>query len=103
MDNLASGTNKQFRNLLDLVGPRPSTASDGMGFGLSVGDDQVTCDLTALGPSVGDDGSPPPPAPDLTALGPCVGDDDIRGDDVFAPATLTVLGPSVGDDGSPPV
>jgi hypothetical protein len=76
MDNLASGTGKQFRNLLDAV----AAYSDGIGLG---------CD--ELG------------RPTLRALGPCVGDDDIRGDDVFAPATLTVLGPSVGDDGSPPV
>ncbi len=54
MDNLASGTDKQFRNLLDAV------AADHVG-GMG------------LGPCVGDDGVPP--APSLTMLGPCVGDD----------------------------
>ena len=89
MDNVTSGTNKQFSNLLDLVGadqvgPRPSIASAGMGLGPSVGDDLMAAGLMALGPSVGDDNGPT--APSLTMLGPCVGDDDIRGDDVFAPA-----------------
>jgi hypothetical protein len=70
MNNLASGTHKQFKNLLDLTAsdaPRP----DHSGLGLSVGGDA---------------------APTLTALGPSVGDD------VFGSPRLTVLGPSVGDD-----
>ena len=41
MDNLASGTHKQFRNLLDAV---------------AAGSDATHPDNSGLGPSVGDDG-----------------------------------------------
>ena len=67
MDNLASGTHKQFRNLLDLTGS-DATRPDNSGLGPSVGDDADRPMLTALGPSVGDD-------PRVTMLGPSVGDD----------------------------
>ena len=88
MDNLASGTHKQFRNLIDLTG-RDATRPDNFGLGPSVGDDAM------LGPSVGDDES----SPTLTTLGPSVGDDGV----VPVTPSLTMLGPSVGDDASPPV
>ena len=85
MDNLASGTHKQFRNLLDRLTGSDATRPDNSGLGPSVGDDGIS-GLTALGPSVGDDSQ-------LTMLGPSVGDD-------ASPPALTMLGPSVGDDGT---
>jgi hypothetical protein len=99
MDNLASDTNKQFRNLFDVV----AAYSDGMRLGY---DELGRPTLRALGPSVGDDdirGDDVFAPARLTVLGPSVGDDGIRGDDVFAPARLTMLGPSVGDDQLSPV
>ena len=66
MDNLASGTDKKFRSLLDAVaadnvGLRPSTAADGMG-----------PDTSSLGPPVGGDRAPS--SLGVTTLGPSVGD-----------------------------
>ena len=91
MDNLASDTHMQFRNLLDLIGsdaPRP----DNSGLGPSVGDDMSPM-LTALGPSVGDDAPNSP----LTMLGPSVGDDapnpsDLRLKDDVQRVGTTVFG-----------
>ena len=80
MDNLASGTNKQFRNLLDEV------AADRVESPRSLGDDGLLT-LTALGPSVGDDG----------------GHGFVFSKEYDSAWTLTALGPSVGDDNIAPV
>ena len=110
MDNLVSGTNKRFRNLLDAIAAEPF---NGMrpgksGFAPSVGaaKEPSPPSVTVLGPSVGDDGQNVAPSDaistmsltnigpsivDLTMLGPSVGDD-------FNKRLLTALGPSVGDD-----
>jgi Chaperone of endosialidase len=76
MNQLSSRTYKQFKSLIDVV-----TAQHVEAFNLS-----------ALGPSVGDDTTPQPA---FALLGPCVGDD------VLTPI-VTVLGPCVGDDAGPP-
>jgi hypothetical protein len=92
MDNLTSGTHKQFKNLLDLTGS-DAPLPDNSGLGPSVGDDQVVPTLTALGPCVGDDN---PVSPRLTALGPSVGDDagasDLRLKDDVQRVGTTVFG-----------
>ena len=78
MNNLASGTNKRFRSLLDAVadyfGSRRATPGDGVG-----------SDISKLGPSVGGDGKP-----GATMLGSSVGGDGKPG--------AAVLGRSVGGD-----
>ncbi len=88
MDNLASGTHKKFKSLLDAleadhISSQASNAGDIKNSGNSV-----------LGPSVGDDGAPSPAI--VNMLGPSVGDDAAP-----LPSSLTFLGPSVGDDGNP--
>ena len=88
MDNLTSGTNKQFKNLLDTV-----AADD-----VLTGSEAARSDDSGRGPSVGDDGNPlAPTGPSVTILGPSVGDDG----NPLAPTgpSVTMLGPSVGDDG----
>ena len=112
MDNLVSGTNKRFRNLLDAIaaGPFNGERLGNSGFGPSVGADvkePSSPSVTVLGPSVGDDGHNVAPSDaistmsltnigpsivDLTMLDPSVGND-------FNKRPLTALGPSVGDDG----
>ena len=66
MDNLASGTHKRFKSLLDAV------AADDVGLRLSTAGDGMGPDTSRLGPSVGDDSAPSPPS--VTILGPSVGD-----------------------------
>jgi hypothetical protein len=60
MDHLSSGSHKQFKSLFDIIAANPI----------------VSANESALGPSVGDDGT----APALTVLGTCVGDDEAKSD-----------------------
>ena len=57
MDHLPVVTNKHFKSLIDII----------------AADHLADLEITALGPSVGDDAAPPP---GVTVLGPCVGDDN---------------------------
>lgn len=87
MDNLASDTKKQFKNLLDMV------AADDVLTGSNV----AHPDDSGLGPSGGDDGNPlSPTGPGLTTLGPSVGDDgpvsDLRLKEDVQRVGTTVLG-----------
>ena len=98
MSNLAFGTNKRFKSLLDAVadyfGSRRSSADDGVG-----------SDKSKLGPPVGGDGKP-----GVTMLGDSVGGDStgkssmtvlgpsVGGDTEQSPSGVTALGPSVGAD-----
>ena len=52
MDNLASGTHKQFRNLIDLTGS-DATRPDNSGLGPSVGDDRMLAAIVDGAWSVG--------------------------------------------------
>jgi hypothetical protein len=86
MDNLVSGTNKRFRNLLDAIAAEPF---NGVGPGNS-----------GFGPSVGADAKEPFP-PSVTVLGPSVGDDvqNFAPSDPISTISLTTIGPSVVDIG----